>query len=125
MFGKFEVVHLCGTTMNNYERFRYVEKELTKLGYIVFKPIFYNINDYNEYKNIVDEQCYEKLKVCDILCIATPEHIGQSTILRIKQAAKLGKKIYYWSDFYENHFREINFSFINKIIKEKEIKEND
>lgn len=124
MFGKFEVVHLCGTTKDNYNRFKYIEEELTKLGYIVFKPVFYDINEYNKYKDIVDAQCYEKLKMCDILCIVT-DHIGDSTFLRIKQAAKLGKKIYYWSDFYENHFREINFSFINKLKNEKENKEND
>ncbi|MCM1215983.1 MAG: DUF4406 domain-containing protein [Lachnospiraceae bacterium] len=126
MFGKYTVVHLGGTTRGNYDKFRHVEEELTKMGYIVFKPVFYDLDEYNKYKDIVDDQCYEKLKMCDIFCIVTPKHIGSSTMLRSKQAAELGKKIYYWSDFYENHFREINFGFIhnNKIkIYEKESKE--
>ena len=80
MFGKFEVVYLCGSPIkDNYNKFRYIEEELAKLGYIVLKPVFYNIDDYNKYKDIEDEQCYEKLKMCDILCIVT-KNIDQSVM---------------------------------------------
>ncbi len=97
MFGKFEVIHLCGITRNHYDIFRQAEEELTKQGYIVFKPVFYDLCLYNKYKDIIDEQCYEKLLVSDIICIVTPEHIGVSTLERINQATKLGKKIMYWN----------------------------
>lgn len=111
MFGNFKVVHLCGTTRGNYDKFRHIEEELTKMGYIVFKPVFYDLDEYNKYEDIIDEQCYEKLKACDILCVVG-KHIGDSTRLRIKQAAIMGKEIYYWSEFFENHFRELKLSMI-------------
>ena len=40
MIGKFKVVHLIGSTKGNDEIFRKAEVYFTKLGYIVFKPVF-------------------------------------------------------------------------------------
>ena len=46
MIGKFKVVHLIGSTKGNDEIFRKAEVYFTKLGYIVFKPVFYVYDDY-------------------------------------------------------------------------------
>lgn len=107
MFGEYKVVHLCGTTRGNKKKFRHVEKELTKMGYIVFKPVFYKLNTYNKYKGIVDGHCYEKLKMCDILCLVG-DHIGSSTRTRIEQAKELGKEIYHWTS--DDKFEELDVS---------------
>lgn len=37
--------------------------------------------------------CYQKLLFCDIVCLVTPKHIGESTIKRIEQARTLKKEI--------------------------------
>ncbi len=93
MIGKYKVVHLIGSTKGNLEIFRRAEIYFTKLGYIVFKPVFYVYNDYIESKDLVDDMCYDKLVFSDIVCLVTPEHFGESTIERIKQAKNLKKEI--------------------------------
>ena len=65
----------------------------TKLGYIVFKPVFYVYDDYIKNKELIDDMCYEKLIFSDIICLVTPEHYGESTIKRIQQAKILKKDI--------------------------------
>ena len=98
MFGKYNVAHLLGITREHEEQFRNVETELTKLGYICFAPVIYDFEIYKEYAEVLDDMCYEKLLVCDICVVVTPEHIGKSTSNRIKQAIDLGKPIYVWSN---------------------------
>ena len=55
MIGKFKVVHLIGSTKGNDEIFRRAEVYFTKLGYIVFKPVFYvllpKINKFSNLEN--------------------------------------------------------------------------
>ncbi len=94
MFGKYKVVHLVGSTRGNGDIFRKAEKYLTEQGYIVFKPVFYNLEEYEPNMDMYNDMCYEKLLVCDIVCITTPEHIGESTRNRIKQAKSLNKDIW-------------------------------
>ncbi|MCR2049732.1 hypothetical protein NSB25_20975 [Acetatifactor muris] len=94
---KYEIAHLVGITREHEKQFRSAEKILTSKGYIVFAPVFYNIEEYlsfGECPNMLDDMCYEKLLMCDFLVIVTPEHIGKSTTLRIKQAIAMGKKIF-------------------------------
>lgn len=98
LFGKYKVVHLIGITREHREQFQAAEEYLTKCGYIVFKPVFYDLDIYNQYPEMLDDMCYEKLLVADIVCIVTPEHIGKSTQLRIKQAKELGKEIIVWEN---------------------------
>lgn len=98
MFGKYKVAHLLGITREHEKQFRHVETELTKMGYICFVPVIYNLETYNQYSELLDDMCYEKLLVCDICVIVTPEHIGKSTTVRIKQATELNKPIYVWQD---------------------------
>lgn len=93
MIGPFKVVHLIGSTKGNYEIFRKAEIYFTELGYIVFKPVFYVYSDYIKNKELIDKMCYEKLLFCDIVCLVTPKHFGESTIKRIKQAELLEKEI--------------------------------
>ena len=94
---EYKIAHLVGITREHEKQFRDAEKILTRKGYIVFAPVFYNMEEYlsfGEYPNMLDDMCYEKLLMCDFLVIVTPEHIGKSTTQRIKQATYLGKKIY-------------------------------
>lgn len=94
---KFRTVHLIGITREHETQFRKAEKTLTRMGYIVFAPVFYSKEEYLSFgnePNMLDDMCYEKLQMCDFLVLVTPEHIGKSTTLRIKQAAVMGKKIY-------------------------------
>ena len=93
MIGKLKVVHLIGSTKGNDEIFRKAEVYFTKLGYIVFKPVFYVYDDYIKNKELIDDMCYEKLIFSDIICLVTPEHYGESTIKRIQQAKILKKDI--------------------------------
>ena len=94
MIGKYYVAHLLGIAREHEDRFRYVEKELTKMGYICFAPVFYDLNIYNQYPDLLDDMCYEKLVVCDFCVVVTPEHIGKSTTKRINQAKEFGKPVY-------------------------------
>lgn len=98
MFGRYKVAHLLGSTKGNERQFRYVEIELTKMGYICFAPAIYNFDVYNQIPDLLDDMCYEKLLVCDICVVVTPDHIGKSTSNRIKQALDLGKPVYIWVD---------------------------
>ena len=93
MIGSFKVVHLIGSTKGNYEIFRKAEIYFTELGYIVLKPVFYVYSDYIKNKELIDKMCYEKLLFCDVVCLVTPKHFGESTIKRIKQAKALKKEI--------------------------------
>lgn len=94
MFGIYEVAHLLGITREHESQFRYVETELTKMGYICFAPVIYDFELYKQNANLIDDMCYEKLRICDICVIVTPEHIGKSTTQRIQQAKQLNKPVY-------------------------------
>lgn len=91
VFKKFKLVHLIGSTKSNKEKFEEAEKELTKQGYIVFKPVLYGdeVNDDN--LQMLTDMCTEKLQVCDIVCLVTPEHVGESTMKRLVQARNMNK----------------------------------
>lgn len=54
MIGEFKLVHLVGSTRGNEKVFSLIEKELTKAGFIVFKPVFYIKEDYIDNKEVVD-----------------------------------------------------------------------
>lgn len=97
MAKKFKIAHLAGITREHEEQFRSAEKVLTEMGYIVFAPVFYDYAKYKsfgEWPNMLDEMCSQKLELCDFLVIVTPEHVGKSTPLRIKQAKAVGKPVY-------------------------------
>lgn len=97
MSKKYKIAHLIGITREHEEQFRNAEKILTESGYIVFAPVFYNLEKYlsfGEYPNMIDDMCYQKLLICDFIVIVTPEHIGKSTGNRIKQAIELNKPVY-------------------------------
>lgn len=97
MIKKYKIISLLGTTRGNEELFRKAEIYYTKLGYIVFKPAFYNLEEYNKYKAMVDEMCEEKLLLCDAVGVVT-EHVGESTRNRINQALELGKEIMFFQE---------------------------
>ena len=107
MIGNYKVAHLLGITREHEPQFRHVERELTKRGYICFAPAIYSLEIYNQHAELLDDMCYQKLLVCDICVVVTPEHIGKSTTLRIKQAAELGKPVYVW-DTAQNDLIEFN-----------------
>lgn len=90
------IAHLAGITRNHEKQFREAEMELTKKGYICFAPVIYDFDVYKQYQSMIDSMCSQKLEMCDMLVVVTPEHIGRSTSMRIKQAIELGKKVYFW-----------------------------
>lgn len=96
---RFELMELIGSTKgNNVNMFKDAEKDLTNKGYIVFKPVLFGDEvDSNNLKMLTD-MCYEKMLVSDAVCIVTPNHIGESTLLRITQALDLNKQIYIWEN---------------------------
>lgn len=98
MFGKYKVAHLLGSTRGNENQFRHVETELTKQGYICLAPIIYDRDVANKYLDMLNDMCYQKLLVCDICVIVTPDHIGKSTQSRIKQSKELNKPVYIWEN---------------------------
>lgn len=128
MFGKYKVAHLLGITREHEKQFRYVEKELTKKGYICFAPVIYNLDEYTMVSDLVDDMCYEKLLVCDICVIVTPEHVGKSTHNRIEQAIKLNKPVYIFTDsgleLYDGQLSQ-NQSSINMDTTETEVIRNE
>lgn len=96
MIGPYKVAHLLGITREHEEIFRHVEIELTKEGYIVFRPAIYDFEVYKANAEMLDDMCYAKLFVCDFCVIVTPEHIGKSTKMRIKQAFDMHRPVYKW-----------------------------
>ena len=98
VFGKYKVAHLLGSTKDHEKQFRLVETELTKMGYICFAPVVYDFSVYTQHADLLNDMCYEKLLVCDICVVVSPDFIGKSTINRIEQAAKLGKPVYVWEN---------------------------
>lgn len=94
---EFKIAHLIGITRNHEDVFRHAERVLTEQGYIVFCPVFYDLDKYlsfGEYPNMLDRMCYEKLTICDIIVLVTPEHVGTSTSNRIREADALHKPVY-------------------------------
>lgn len=116
MFGKFKTAHLLGITRDHKEQFRHVEEELTKAGYICFTPVFYDLNIYNQMPDLLDDMCYEKLLVCDLCVVVTPEHIGKSTTNRINQAFALGKPVYLWEN---EHMVEFTPNMLDERVRKK------
>lgn len=93
----FPIMHLIGSTKGgNQQDFIDAEKYYTKRGYIVFKPVFFDLPTNDTSLPMLTDMCTQKLKMCDVVCVVT-EHIGESTKLRIEQAKKLNKKIIYYS----------------------------
>lgn len=68
------------------------------MGYICFVPAIYDFDEYKKYSDMINDMCYEKLLVCDLCVVVTPEHIGISTSNRILQALDLGKPVYIWEN---------------------------
>lgn len=95
---KFKIAHLLGITREHEAQFRHIEKRLTQQGYIVFAPVIYNVEEWKLQADMLDEMCYQKLLMCDFCVLATPEHVGKSTSLRIRQAREMGKEIYVFED---------------------------
>ena len=104
MIGRFKVAHLLGSTNGNEAKFRQVETELTKAGYICFAPVIYNKNVAEKYMDTLSDMCYAKLYACDFCVIATPDHIGESTKNRIEQARCLNKPVYVLENGHLNEF---------------------
>lgn len=98
---KFTIAHLAGIIREHEKQFRSAEKMLTTMGYIVFAPVIYDFDEYKsfgEWPNMLDDMCSQKLDMCDILVIVTPEHIVKSTTMRINQAKEMEKPIYMIKD---------------------------
>lgn len=98
MIGSYRVAHLLGVTRWHEPTFRDVERELTKADYIVFAPAIYDFYVYLAHKDVLNDMCYEKLKICDLCVLVTPEHVGKSTSNRIRQAFEMGKPVYIWDN---------------------------
>ena len=98
MFGKYKVAHLLGITREHEPQFREVERELTKQGYICFAPAIYIFDVYLQHEEMLNDMCYEKLKVCDLCVLVTPEHVGKSTTMRIQQAKDIGIPVYTFNE---------------------------
>ena len=47
---------------------------------------------------MLNDMCYEKLKVCDLCVLVTPEHVGKSTTMRIQQAKDIGIPVYTFNE---------------------------
>ena len=60
----------------------------------MYPSSIYDFELYKQNANLIDDMCYEKLRICDICVIVTPEHIGKSTTQRIQQAKQLNKPVY-------------------------------
>ena len=97
MIGQYKLAHVLGVTRGHESVFREIERELTQQGYIVFCPAIYDYDIYVQHKDILNDMCSEKLKVCDFCVLATPEHVGLSTRARIRQAFELDKPVYVWN----------------------------
>lgn len=93
----FPIMHLIGSTKGtNQQDFIDAEKYYTEKGYIVFKPVFFDLLACDPKLSMLTDMCTQKLKMCDVVCVVT-EHIGDNTKFRIEQARKLNKKIIYYS----------------------------
>lgn len=94
----FPIIHLIGSTkIENEQQFLAAEKYYTKNGYIVFKPVFFGLDENDENIEMYTDMCTQKLNMCDAVCVVT-EHIGESTRKRIRQATALNKRIMYFSE---------------------------
>ncbi len=107
MLGKYKVIHLIGSTKGNERIFKNAEKYFTRKGYIVFKLVFYKLKEYTPYMDLVNDMCYEKLLACDMVCVVNPNHIGNSTLNRIKQAQELGKDVIIFDGKVEMKFADL------------------
>lgn len=101
MFGEFMVAHLIGKARGNEERFRFTEKVVTRMGFICFCPLIFNLDEYYSYPNngrILDDMCGAKLEVADFCVLVTPDHVGESTTMRILQSIDMGKPVFELKD---------------------------
>ena len=98
LYHEYKIAHLLGKTRNNELLFRHVEKVLTLQGYICFTPVIYNLEEYLQYPEMLDNMCYQKLLMSDICVIVTPDHIGESTTKRIQQCKEFNIPLYVFED---------------------------
>ena len=77
MIGKYKLAHIGGIARGHEKQFRACETALTLDGYICFAPVVYDMEVYKQHPDLLDDMCYEKLLICDLFVIATPEHIGK------------------------------------------------
>lgn len=98
MIGKYRFAHLLGSTMNNEDIFREAEIAITKMGYICFRPVIYNYEEYIKNKDLLDDMCFNKLLITDICVVVTPNYIGKSTKKRIKDSILFNKPVYVWEN---------------------------
>ena len=94
MIGRFQTALLIGSTKGNETAFRNAERELTKSGRIVSAPVLYGEENSGPWLAMLTDMCEAKMREADIVVIATPDHIGESTLRRAFQAAALGKPVY-------------------------------
>ena len=98
MIGDFRTVLLLGSTKDNEKEFRHAEAELTKLGYIVMAPVLYGYENCKPWHAMLTQMCEDKCKICDMCVVVTPEHIGDATRKRIRQARNMGKPVCVFND---------------------------
>lgn len=101
MLGAYKIAVLLGSTKgDNKKRFRRAEEELTKMGYIVLAPVFYDKGkdesiseeEFEALHPMLDDMCHTKLYIADVAVLVTPEYAGDATKARISQIFNMRKK---------------------------------
>lgn len=109
MIGKYKLAYIGGIARGHEKQFRACETALTLDGYICFAPVVYDMEVYKQHPDLLDDMCYEKLLICDLFVIATPEHIGRSTTHRLCQCFDMGIPTYIWVDDHIEEFTREDF----------------
>lgn len=94
----YPIMHLIGSTKGqNRLLFTLAERYYTAKGYIVFKPVFFDLPEDDPNLQMYTDMCTQKLLACDVVCVVT-DHIGDSTKKRIAQAKQLRKPVIFFKD---------------------------
>lgn len=98
MISTYKTALLLGSTKGNEDTFRHAEAELTKKGYIVMAPVLYGYDVTKPWHPMLTDMCEQKCKFCDLCVVVTPDHIGEATMLRIRQAIDMAKPVYVFDE---------------------------
>lgn len=91
-----KAVCLVGSTKPIWrKRYRQVEEELTKAGYVVLSVVWFkdDLPDFENHRPLLERIHFQKIRLADAVVLIDPQAVGKHTAIEIEFAKKIGKPV--------------------------------
>lgn len=91
-----KAVCLVGSTHPKWKaRYRFVEEELTKAGYVVLSVVWFKdqLPDFETHRDLLERIHFQKIRLADAVVLIHPEAKGKHTLMEMEFAEKIGKPV--------------------------------